>query len=121
MKTVVELLSSMLDPLDNGDVLPAPARPLPTPADMPPGVGKEEWAECRRNLTRFVDEGWSARAVKLGWSKHQLFHVPSRPGFGRLGVAFLIGVDDKIVEMTEAAIAIETPRGATLRFDRRRR
>jgi hypothetical protein len=84
------------------------------PADCLP----RRWTEAQDGLKRFVNDGWGDQASLLGWTVDELYRVP--PAWRRIdlcGAALLIA-DRRVIAVTEASIAIETPSGSQLKFRR---
>lgn len=87
-------------------------------ADPPPNCSTERWAKAMDGLQAFIRLGWGDQAALLGWTAEELYRVP--PVWRRIdltGAALLIG-DRRVVAVTEASIAIETPSGSRLKFRR---
>jgi hypothetical protein len=75
----------------------------------PIGCTEKQWAEARDGLGRFIDEGWAARAIELGWSEAELFQLPSNwHRLDETGAAWLIGRWD-VVEVDAEAITVKPP------------
>jgi hypothetical protein len=78
----------------------------------------QRWVEAQDGLRRFVNDGWGDQAALLGWTGEELYRVP--PFWARVdlaGAAVLIA-DRRVVAVTEASIAIQTPSGGQLKFRR---
>lgn len=87
-------------------------------AAAPPDCLPQRWVSAQNGLQRFVADGWCDQAALLGWTAEELYRVP--PLWSRIdltGAALLVG-DRRIVALTEAALAIETPSGSLLKFRR---
>jgi hypothetical protein len=87
-------------------------------AAAPPDCLPQRWVAAQDGLRRFVADGWGDQASLLGWSVDELYRVP--PVWARVdltGAALLIA-DRRVVAVTEASIAIETPSGSRLKFRR---
>jgi len=72
-----------------------------------------------RGLRTFLATGRADEALRLGWTKDELFRVP--PLWARVdlcGAALLIG-DREVVGITPTEIRIKTSSGATLAFYRK--
>jgi hypothetical protein len=85
----------------------------------PDYVNDAQWNVAMRGLRTFLATGRADDALRLGWTKNELFRVP--PLWTRVdlcGVALLIG-DREVVEVTPAEVGIKTASGATQRFFRR--
>jgi hypothetical protein len=75
----------------------------------PIGCTEKQWAEARDGLERFVNEGWAAKAIELGWSEQELFHLPSNwHRIYETGAAWLIG-RWLVVEVDAEAITVKPP------------
>jgi hypothetical protein len=58
----------------------------------PPDCWEDRWTEALRGLRRFVGEGWRGRGALMGWTKDELYRVPTV--WSRIdltGAALLIG------------------------------
>jgi hypothetical protein len=85
----------------------------------PDDANDAQWDVAMRGLRTFLATGGADEALRLGWTKDELFRVPSLWARGDLcGVGLLIG-DREVVEVTSAEIRIKTASGATLAFYRR--
>jgi hypothetical protein len=85
----------------------------------PHDVNDAGWDVAMRGLRTFLATGGADEALRLGWTKGELFRVP--PVWARVdlcGVGLLIG-DREVVEVTPAEIRIKTASGATPAFYRR--
>ena len=70
-------------------------------------------------MSAFLANGYGDEALRLGWTRDELYAVP--PLWSRVdlcGAALLIG-DREVVSVTAAAIALRTPSGAVLRIYRK--
>jgi hypothetical protein len=82
------------------------------------GIRVSRWDIALIGLRRFLAQGWGDQAALLGWTKEELYRVPGLWSQVWLtGAGLLIG-EAKVVAVTEASIAIETPSGSTLKFRR---
>jgi hypothetical protein len=83
----------------------------------PNGVSEKEWAKARARRAHFIDDGWSAKAVELGWTADELYQVP--PVWARVdlcGAALLI---DEVIAVTAEAIVIRSSQsGSVLKYYR---
>ena len=87
-------------------------------AAAPPDCLPQRWVAAQESLRRFVRDGWCDQAALLGWTADELYRVP--PLWSRVdltGAALLVG-ERRIVALTEASIAIETPSGSRPKFRR---
>ena len=87
-------------------------------AQPPLDCSPQRWATALRGLQHFIGDGWGDQASLLGWTTAELYRAP--PVWARVdltGAALLIG-DRRVVAVTEASIAIETPSGSLLKFRR---
>jgi hypothetical protein len=94
------------------------AAKIATNAATPPDCLPQRWVTAQEGLHRFVADGWGDQASLLGWTADELYHVP--PLWSRVdltGLARLIA-DRRVIAVTEASIAIETPTGSQLKFRR---
>jgi hypothetical protein len=85
----------------------------------PDDVNDAQWDVAMRGLRTFLATGGADDALRLGWTKDELFRVP--PLWARVdlcGAALLIG-DREVVEVKPAEIRIKTASGATLAFYRK--
>jgi hypothetical protein len=85
----------------------------------PHDVNDAGWDVAMRGLRTFLATGGADEALRLGWSKGELFRVP--PLWARVdlcGAALLIG-DRGVADIAPNAIQIRTASGATQRFFRR--
>ena len=85
----------------------------------PDDVNDAQWDVAMRGLRTFLATGGADDALRLGWTKSDLFRVP--PFWARVdlcGVGLLIG-DREVVEVKRAEIWIKTASGATLAFYRK--
>ena len=85
----------------------------------PHDVNDAGWDVAMRGLRTFLATGRAHEALRLGWTKGELFRVP--PVWARVdlcGAALLIG-DREVVEVNPAEIRIKTASGATQNFFRR--
>ena len=91
---------------------------IATNAEPPPDCLPRRWAEAQDGLRRFVNDGWGDQATLLGWTGDELYRAP--PFWARVdlaGAALLIA-DRRVIAVTEASIAIQTPTGGQLKFRR---
>jgi hypothetical protein len=87
-------------------------------ATAPPDCLPQRWVAAQESLRRFVRDGWCDQAALLGWTADELYRVP--PLWSRVdvtGAALLVG-ERRIVALTDASLAIETPSGSRLKFRR---
>jgi hypothetical protein len=87
-------------------------------AEAPPDCLPQRWGTAQDGLQRFVADGWGDQAALLGWTAEELYRVP--PLWSRVdltGAALLVG-ERRIVALTDASLAIETPSGSRLNFRR---
>jgi hypothetical protein len=85
----------------------------------PHDVGDAQWDVAMRGLRTLLATGRADDALRLGWTKGELFRVPPVWARGDLcGVGLLIG-DREVIEVTPAEIRIKTASGATLAFYRK--
>jgi hypothetical protein len=85
----------------------------------PRDVNDAGWDVAMRGLRAFLAVGGADDALRLGWTKDELFRVP--PLWARVdlcGAALLIG-DREVVEVKPAEIRIKAASGATLAFYRK--
>jgi hypothetical protein len=85
------------------------------------GPPQSRWEIAVAGMRRFCVEGWADKAALAGWTADELYRVP--PLWSRIdlaGAALLIGAD-KVIEVTEKYIAIETATGSRLRLRRAER
>jgi hypothetical protein len=94
------------------------AAKIATDAKPPPDCLPRRWTEAQDGLKRFIADGWGDQASLLGWSVDELYRVP--PVWARVDLtgAALLVADLRVVAVTEASIAIETPSGSHLKFRR---
>jgi hypothetical protein len=88
-------------------------------AAKPADATGREWRRGIEGLESFLFSGWADEALRLGWSKAELYAIP--PLWARVdlcGAGLAIG-DRTITEITADAISILTPSGSTLRICRR--
>ena len=80
---------------------------------------ERQWTGGSEGLGRFINEGWSVRAIELGWSEDELFRLPSNwHRIRETGVAWLIG-RWLVVNVTAEAIIVRPPwSSAQLKFYR---
>jgi hypothetical protein len=75
-------------------------------SEPPPGATPAEWNQALDGLRRFLDGGWSAKAIELGWSEAELFQLPSNwHRLDECGVALLIGRWE-VVDVDAKAITV---------------
>ena len=87
-------------------------------AKAPPDCSTRSWALAMRGLQHFVERGYADQAALLGWTHEELYRVPSIWSRVDLtGATLLIG-NCRVIAVTEASIAIETPLGSHLKFRR---
>jgi hypothetical protein len=87
-------------------------------ARPPADCGESHWKPARRGLERFIAEGWGDRAVLLGWTAEELYHLP--PLWSRIdltGAAWLVGFR-RVTAVTTDNIVIESRSGSQLKFRR---
>jgi hypothetical protein len=85
----------------------------------PDDVNDAQWDVAMRGLRTFLATGRPDEALRLGWTKDELYAVPPVWARGDLcGVGPLIG-DREVVEVTPTEIRIKTASGATLAFYRK--
>jgi hypothetical protein len=96
-------------------------RRLYAEADLPrpPDVSDGAWRTATVGLRAFLAAGYGDEALRLDWSRDELFAVP--PVWSRVdlcGAALLIG-DCAVTEVTPAEIQIKTASGAIQTFRRK--
>jgi hypothetical protein len=85
----------------------------------PHDVNDAGWDVAMRGLRTFLATGGADEALRLGWTKDELFRIPPVWARGDLcGVGLLIG-DREVIEVTPAEIRIKIASGATQSFFRR--
>jgi hypothetical protein len=85
----------------------------------PDDVNDAQWDVAMRGLRIFLATGAADEALRLGWSKGELFRVP--PLWSRVdlcGAALLIG-DGEVIGVTSSRIGIRTPNGTEQGFYRK--
>ena len=86
-------------------------------APRPPDVNGDRWATALDGLRAFIGNGYADEALRLGWSKNELFRVPELWSQIHLcGVGLLVG-NREVVSVTPTEIRIKTSSG-TLAFYR---
>jgi hypothetical protein len=86
----------------------------------PPGATPAEWKWALEGFKRFLDGGWSTKAIEAGWSENELFALPSNwHRLDETGAAWLIGRWE-IVDVDATAITVKPPWSQSrLKFYRR--
>ena len=89
------------------------ARP---PADVP----SRRWRQFIDDCGRFLDDGWPARAIALGWKPLDLFGADRVKPFARVDQAGLLWLLNgrKLVALTATTATIETQTGARQTYRR---
>jgi hypothetical protein len=87
-------------------------------AKPPPDCREAQWTEALRGLHRFIAEGWADQAALMGWTKDELYRLPSRWARIDLCDAALLIADRRVIAVTEDSIAIKARSGSTLKFRR---
>ena len=87
-------------------------------AEAPPDCLPQRWVTAQEGLHRFVSDGWGDQAALLGWSVNELYRVPPLWSRVDLAGAALLIADRRVIAVTEASLAIETPTGSQLKFRR---
>ena len=85
----------------------------------PGDVNNAQWDVAMRGLRTFLATGGADEALRLGWTKDELFRVP--PVWSRVdlcGAALLIG-DCEVVSVMSTEIRVNASSGATLAFYRK--
>jgi hypothetical protein len=91
--------------------------PCKPPGDIPPG----RWLRFLDDCGRFLDGGWAARAVALGWGPLDLFGCKRERPFVRvdhMGLLWLLN-GGTVVELHRDRAIIRTATGARQSFRRR--
>jgi hypothetical protein len=91
--------------------------PNKPPSDVPP----QRWLRFVDDCGRFLDGGWAARAVSLGWGPLDLFGCDRERPFARvdhLGLLWLVK-GGTIVELHRDRAILETERGVRQCYRRR--
>jgi hypothetical protein len=103
--------------------VPLPARSLAifeaTARARPPDVSNDRWETALRGLRAFLANGHGDEALRLDWSKDEVFSAPevwSR--VDQTGAALMIG-DGEVTEVTSTRIGIRTASGAPQGFYRK--
>ena len=87
-------------------------------APRPPDVADTHWATAMRGLRAFLAAGHGDQALRLGWTRDELYAVPSHwPNVSQTGAALLIG-DRDVVDITPNEIRIKTAPDVTTAFYR---
>jgi hypothetical protein len=96
-------------------------RPLLEDVDerRPPDVTDDRWQEAIDGLWVFLASGHADEALRLGWSRDELFAVPPLwANVALCGAALLIG-DREVTAVTADKIQIKSESGSILSFYRR--
>jgi hypothetical protein len=95
------------------------ARLLPDrpPADVP----LRRWQTFVDDIGQFLDSGFAAAAVALGWGPHDLFGCDRDRPFARIDYAGLLWLlsGDRIIALTENTATVETRTGARQTYRRK--
>jgi hypothetical protein len=82
------------------------------------GAPESRWALAVLGLKHFVLKGWGDQACLLGWSKDELYRVPTLwSQIWLTGAALLIG-DRRVIAVTVDNIVVRASTGSTLKFRR---
>jgi hypothetical protein len=90
----------------------------------PPGdVPAKRWRQFIDDCGQFLDEGWAARAVALGWSPLDLFGCDRACPFARIDRAGLLWLlnGNRLAALGPDTAAIVAPSGARMTYHRRPR
>jgi hypothetical protein len=90
--------------------------------DKPPdGVPPRRWLRFINDCGRFLDAGWAARAVELGWGPLDLFGCDRERPFARLDHMGLLWLVDGglVVELHRDRATLQTEGGAWQTYRRR--
>jgi hypothetical protein len=103
--------------------VPLPARSLAifeaTARARPPDVSDDRWETALRGLRAFLANGHGDEALRLDWSKDELFSVPEAwSRVDQTGAALMIG-DGDVTSVTSTRIGIRTTSGAPQGFYRK--
>ena len=91
------------------------------PAKPPAGISPKRWLRFIDDCGRFLDSGWAARAVALGWGPLDLFGCDRERPFARVdhqGLLWLVN-GGRILELHRDRAIIETQGGARQCYRRR--
>jgi hypothetical protein len=91
-------------------------------ATQPPGdVPVARWRAFIDDAGRFIDGGWCARAIALGWTPLQLFGCDRHRPFARIDTAGLVWLlhNRDLVALTSESAVIEVSSGVRQTLRRR--
>lgn len=90
--------------------------------NRPPGdVSLKRWQRFIDDCGRFLDEGWAAHAIAIGWGPLDLFGCDRDRPFTRVehaGLLWLLG-GDKLTDLRRDSAVIERPNGIRHAYRRR--
>jgi hypothetical protein len=91
------------------------------PAEPPPGISPSRWLRFIDDCGEFLDAGWGAKALVLGWHPLNLFGCDRERPFARIdrsGLLWLLN-GGKLVALSRDTATIETSTGARQTYHRR--